>query len=249
MDEMKIYLTAPPDFVSDAARRGPVSAQGWRIGRDLRLYRWPLPEARIALMDVDAGSFTGYGPHEALVNALICQCRRAGYRGLVPDLPRPNERLLRFCALLDRAAARFGLELYLPERYARAAPGACVLVQAQNASGTYEERLRRLSSLYGADRLALELERVTRDFPLPCRSGLGRVLSPGETADLPPLVSRFSPELCANTASYMKDGRAHLLLWDDADTLGRKMDAARRLGIGRMFFYYPHVEDIIEKLL
>lgn len=248
MDEMKIYLSAPPNFVSEAARYGAVSAMAYRIGRDLRLYQSPMPEVRRALMDVDASSFSGCGPHEALVRQLVCQCFRSGHIGLVMDLPRPNGRLFAFCEALGRAAARYDLELYLPERYARCAPDSFVLVPAQNTSGTYAGRLARLKSLYGAKRLALEAERVYTDFTLPCRSGTGHVISPAANASPPP-DTRFSPELCANTASFIRDGRAHLVVWDDRDTLSRKLEIAGDIGIRRVFFYYPHVSDIISSLL
>ncbi len=248
MDEMEIYLTAPPDLTREASERGPVSAQAFRVGRDLRLYEAPMGGVRPALMDVDASAFSGYGPHEALVNRLVTLCRRRGYRGMAPDLPRPNQGLLAFCACLDRASARYGLELYLPERYAGAAPGAFVLVPAQNTSGTYAARLERLCDRYGPERVALEAERVYTDFSLPCRTGRGILLPPKRLASLPPLTPFFSPELCANYASYTERGRAHLLLWDDAGTLNRKLSLARAAGIRRAFLYYPHTADILEEL-
>lgn len=248
MDEMEIYLTAPPDLVREASEWGPVSAQAFRLGRDLRLYASPMGRVRPALMDVDAAAFTGWGPHDALAGRLAAYCRRMGYRGMALDLPRPNQGLLAFCTCLGRASARYGLELYLPERYAGTAPAAFVLVPAQNTSGTYGARLERLCARYGPERVALEAERVYTDFPLPCRAGHGILLQPERLASLPPLTPFFSPELCANCASYPENGRAHLLLWDDAETLTRKLSLARAAGIRRAFLYYPHVADILEEL-
>ena len=236
MDEMKIYLTAPGELVEKAARYGPVAARLWRLGRDLKLNRAPLPGARPALAVVDAISFRGHGPHEALARTLLCQCRLAGCRGLVLELPRPNEALLRFCQVLDRMAAGAGLELTLPRGYAAAAPGSLVLIPAQNTGGTYEQRLRRLAALYGADRLALDLDTLASRYLLPCRAGLCRKVN---VSELPPLIPHFSPALCANTASRLAGGRAEVILWDDGSTLRQKVTIASTIGIRRGFIKFP----------
>lgn len=248
MDDLEIYLASPPDLAARAARLAPVSAQGYRVGRDLRLYRAPYDLSSATFLDVDATAFQGYGPHEALVAALTRECRRMGCRGLSLDLPRPNERLFAFCGTLDAAAHRQGLRLFLPERYARAAPHASLLIPAQNTSGVYGDRLSRLISLYGPERIALEAERVFTDFPLPCRNRPGAILT---RRCIPPLSRgqiHYSPALCANYAAYKREGRLHLLLWDDLCSLRDKLRAARAAGIREIFFYYPHVADILPDL-
>lgn len=246
MSDLKIYLSAPAEFAAEAALHGPVSVMAYKIGRGLRLYRAPLPRARLALMDVDCTGFSGFGPHGALVYDLTGECLRRGYRGMCLDLPRPTPQLAAFVRALDGETSRLGLGLFLPESYARLSPHAALLLPAQNASGTFEGRLRRLCALYGPERLAPELERVYRDYPLPARTGRGAVLRSPPALLGPPL---YSPELCANYASYLDRGRAHLVLWNDPDTLERKIDLIRSLGIGSAFLYYPHTADLLPALL
>ena len=230
MAEMKIYLAASGARIEKAAQYGPVAARLWTLGRDLKLRRAAPPRARAALAAVDARAFSGYGPHEALARGMVGRCRQAGCLGLVPELPRPNAALTRFCEILDTAAARSGLELYLPPAYARAAPGAFVLIPAQNTGGTYEGRLRRLSALYGADRLALLFDARPTGYLLPCRAGVGQAVEADALASLKP---RFSPALCANTASRRVGSRAQVIVWDDDATLRQKLATARTLGITR----------------
>lgn len=246
MSDLKIYLSAPAEFAAEAALHGPVSVMAYKIGRGFHLYRTPLPKGRLALMDVDCAGFTGFGPHGALIAELTAECRRGGYAGLCLDLPRPTPQLFAFARALDAQAGRLGLSLFLPEPYAGCAPGSLLLMSAQNTRGTYSGRLARLCGLYGAERLALELERVYTDYPLPARAGRGTVLR------APPAglgTAFFSGELCANYASYRDRGRAHLVVWDDRDTLERKLDAARKLGVGAAFLYYPHTADILPALM
>lgn len=245
MTDLKIYLSAPPEFSREAALHGPVSVMAYKIGRGFRLYRTSLPSTRISLMDVDCTGFTGYGPHRSLIAELTGECLRRGYSGMVLDMPRPTPQLAAFVRLLDQEASRLGLSLFLPETYAGTANGSMILLPAQNTSGTYLGRLKRLCSLYGPERLALELERVHTDYPLPARTGRGSIISdPRNIRE----CSFYSPELCVNYMSYESRGRAHLVLWDDLGSILEKLSQARALGIKTAFLYYPHTADILGNL-
>lgn len=246
MPETKIYLSAPAEFAAEASLHGPVSVMAYRVGRDRHLYRSPLPSRRFALMDVDCASFTGFGPHRALIGELTGEARRRGYGGLRLDLPRPTPQLCAFAGALDAEARRLGLALFLPEAYAHAAPAARLVLPAQNTAGTFEGRLMRLCALHGAERLAPELERVYTDFALPARTGRGTALR-----NPPALLGTpfRSAQLCANYASYTRAGRAHLVVWDDLGTLRQKLSVLRRLGVGAAFLYYPHAADLLPALL
>lgn len=246
MDELKIYLTAPPARFREAALCGPVSAAAFRVGRDVRLLRVPGDIAGAELMDVDARVFRGWGPHQALAQALLRQCRLGGFRGMVLRLPRPNAPLYAFCALLDEAAARSGLRLYLGVSYARSAPHASLLIQAQNLSGTYRDRLGGILSLHGPGRVALAASCAAVDFPLPCRTGRGRE---ARQESLPPALlarARFSPELCAKYASYKSAGRPHLVLWDDLYSLREKLRLAGETGVREVFVDFPRAAALAE---
>lgn len=245
MTETRFFLSSPPDTAQEASREGPVSLMAYRVGRSFRLQRsWNTP-VRAELMDVDCATLTGFGPHGALTAELTRECRRMGYRGIVLDLPRPTAQLTALCALLYDEMSRQGLRLYVPQRYAAACPGAKIVLPAQNLSGTYEGRVRDLVARYGSGNVALELERVHTDFALPSRAGLGSVTS---NPRLVPDRTFYSPELHANYQSRLQDGRAHLVIWDDLNSLRNKIDTARGLGVTEFFLYYPHVIDILPEL-
>ena len=59
----------------------------------------------------------------------------------------------------------------------------------------------------------------------------------------------FSGELCARYFTYMnREGGAHFVLFDDGDTLRRKMEVARRAGIHTFLAAWPEVADCVEQL-
>lgn len=246
MDNLKIYISAPPQFAVEAALHGAVSVMAYRVGRDHRLMRSQLPPVRAELMDVDCSTLTGYGPHEALAGELTRECRRMGCAGIILDLPRPTPQLTALCALIDRETGRRGIGLYVPERYAPACPGARIVLPAQNLSGTYQGRLTALVKRWGPERISLELERVHTDFALPARAGRGVIVP--ERGGLPGQTF-YSRELAANYKSFLLNGRAHLELWDDLASLREKIRIASALGIREFFLYYPHVADILDELV
>ena len=89
------------------------------------------------------------------------------------------------------------------------------------------------------------------DFTLPAPSGEGAPLSGEELRQLmereQPTVF-FSRDLCARYFTYARDGRAHFVLFDDAETLNRKVQIGTSLGFSTAFFMWPEVRDIAGKL-
>lgn len=80
----------------------------------------------------------------------------------------------------------------------------------------------------GAERLALDLERVMMDFPLPCPSGCGTPLTREELLALRekhPSSVYFSRELMAKYFTYSAGNGTHFVLFDDARDLAAKGQA------------------------
>jgi len=89
------------------------------------------------------------------------------------------------------------------------------------------------------------------EFILPAPSGEGAPLSEEELRLLmereQPTVF-FSRDLCARYFTYARDGRVHFVLFDDAETLNRKVQIGASLGFTTAFFMWPEVRDIAGKL-
>ena len=58
----------------------------------------------------------------------------------------------------------------------------------------------------------------------------------------------FSQDLCARYFTYSRDGEAHFVLFDDADTLNQKLRLGAGMGFAAAFFMWPEVRDIAPRL-
>ena len=103
-------------------------------------------------------------------------------------------------------------------------PDARVVVSTALSGGTLRQRLRDACRRFGARRLALDLACVRMDFSLPAPYGTGTALTPQQLTELRGRRTVFfSPELCARYFTYEQSGMTHFVLFDDADTLHRKI--------------------------
>lgn len=236
--------------------------QGWdalpahlayRIGRGPHLFRssGSVPP-RGGVMVVDSRDFDGFGSPDALCQEVVRECLSRGFSGAVLDFEARLPPLEQIAARLDGSFSRRGWELYVPENYSRCAPNAQVIVSSALSGGSLSLRLEEARERYGHDRVALGLEVVREDFPLPSPSGSGISLS-GE--ELHRLMERLSPsvffsnELCARYFTYTTpEGGAHFVLFDDGDTLRRKVETAHSLGIHTFFAPWSQVREYAQAM-
>ena len=90
------------------------------------------------------------------------------------------------------------------------------------------------------------------EFPLPCPSGRGRLLSAEALEalrrELAPAVF-FSPELCADYFTFRRGQEHRLVLFDSPETLVKKLRLAKRLGCPDAFLLCAEAGDALPELL
>ncbi len=175
-------------------------------------------------------------------------CLRRGYAGAAADFDPPaRPGRLALLEALSPLLASCGRTLYVPEHYPVA--GATILLCTALSGGTLEGRLTQAVDQYGAEHLALDLQRLTMDFPLPCPGGQGTPLTlPQLEALAAGRPTFYSDALCARYFTLTRQGQTHFVLFDDARTLRRKLELARQLGIRDALVMLPEVEDLLEPL-
>lgn len=221
------------------------SLQGWnvtpahlayRIGRGPHLFRaGNSPAPRGGLMVVDDQSFDGLGSVGPLCQEIVRECQARSFSGAVLDFDGRLPPLEQLTAQLNEAFSRRSWTLYVPELYGLCAPKARVLIPSALSGGSLIRRLEEALERFGQGRVVLALQMAAEDFSLPSPSGSGVPLSREELDALRERLHPsifFSDDLCARYFTYMdRETGAHFVLFDDGDTLRRKVETARRAGI------------------
>jgi hypothetical protein len=190
-------------------------------------------------------------PPDRLAFTIIKECLRRAARGLLLDFDTQDESRGQLITQLSRLLPGKGITLFVPEYYAPAAPQARILISSALSGGTLEDRLSDALSRFGPERTVLALERRAEDFSLPAPDGCGTPLT---DLQLQQMLERlrpavwFSTPLCARYFTYLTAaGAVRFVLFDDTDTLSKKLETARRVGLRRFLLPWDEVSSCPEK--
>ena len=256
LSKSNLILTAPPADSRAAGRFGlPVGHVAYRVGGGPHLFRASMPvSVRGGLMVVDNTGFSGGGEAGPFCQEVLRECSARGLDGVICDFEgRPLQLLAQVIHDLGNLLHRRGWPLYATEAYGGSSDKAKVLIPSSLSGGSLQQRLQDAAAQYGAERVALAVERVAEDFYLPSPTGQGMPLTREELqkriAERAPSVF-FSNELCAHYFTYMsRQNGAHFVLFDDAGSIRKKLQIARSLNIADAVLAYPQVEDLLEEIL
>lgn len=249
---MQLYLAVTPDNLDAALRRtGRIAHVAYCIDNRGGLAACRIPNGiKGGLMVLSDGEGCAVEDTGALCSAVWQECVVRSFGGVVADFEQPfSEERCGFLNQLCGILRRNGRSLFVPEVYGCEVSRAMVLICSAVSGGTLRHRLEEARDTFG-DRVALDLQRVRMEFPLPCPGGEGIALT-RETLDQllceKPTVF-FSEDLCAKYFVRTCGCEPRFVLFDDAETLRRKLHLAQSMGIGTAFAMYPEVEDILDEL-
>ena len=251
---MQIFLTVAPDQIQKASRyTRRLAHAAYRVGPDGRLLRQnQLSQAKGGLMVLEDRDCGLIRDRDALCREVWRECVSRSFSGVAADFEQPvSEDRTAFLLALSQLCARGGRRLYVPEAYGPLLPLSRVLICTALSGGILQQRLEEAARRFGPGRLALDLQRLRMDFPLPCPSGEGLPLTRQALdiliAEKDPAVF-YSADLCARYFTCLREGESHFILFDDAGTLARKIQAGNALGIPDGFLLYPESEDLLPQL-
>lgn len=251
---MQLYLAVTPDKLRDAARyTNRLAHVAYRIGPEGRLTRQNMPVRTqgglMVLGDQECGPVRDC---PALCRDVWRECGSRGFSGVAADFERPpSQDRTAFLIALSQILQRNGKQLFVPEVYGQRVALSCVLVCTALSGGTLRRRLEEAVQRFGVQRLALDLQRLRMSFPLPCPSGEGTPLTAEELQDL--LQQRqpsvfYSADLCAKYFTYTRDGSSRFVLFDDVDTLHKKLQLGKSMGVPTGLLMYPETADLLPRL-
>lgn len=237
MSQDTFYILIPPQQLRALQSWDVIPAHlAYRVGRGPHLFRsgGTIP-IKGGLMVLDDRGFDGLGAIGPFCQEVVRECGARNFSGAILDFERRMPPLEQIAAQLDSLFARRNWTLFVPEAYGRCAPQAKIVISSALSGGSLALRLQEAGERFGRDRVALSLQLSAEDFFLPSPSGSGIPLTREELRErldrIRPSVF-FSHELCARYFTYMsRDSGAHFVLFDDGDTLCRKLEVARRAGV------------------
>lgn len=244
---MQLYLTATAAEEPAATQLSRnVAHICYRVGSEGRLMRNAAPKGGFMVL-TDAGH-PSFHLRSELIRDILRECREGHLSGVLADFETVNsEESQLFLRQLSDELRREGKRFFVPERLAPLCDHASVLLCTALSGGNFQFRLRKAARSLSSRRVALDAQWLRMEFPLPCPSGKGRLLTAAElnaliTAQQP--VSLFSPELCANYFTYCHGGEHRFVLYDTADTLLKKLRFGAELGCSCAFLFCSEIEDL-----
>ena len=186
---------------------------------------------------------------QALVRTILHECEVRQFDGVFADFdssPLPDRAS--FLNQLGASLSQRGKKLYAP----LSVPSGCVLISTAISGGSLREMLCEVRGQYGAERIALDVQRLIMDFPLPCMSGQGRPMTADELHTFQKrrdISTFYSRELGAHYFTHRLDGETHFVLFDDAQSLKAKLSLGTQLGFAAAFLMYPEVRDLLPEVL
>lgn len=248
---MKTILVTPPELCKNALLFGvPVAHLAYKIGGGGHLYRANIPlNLRGGLMVIsDGGDYDKESP-ESFAQEVSRECINRGYRGVVADFQSSTSSYLSSVIMsMSDSLERQGIDLYIPEAYARSSSYAKIIISSALSGGTLRKRMEEVIDRLGAHRVSMEIERMRMDFTLPSYDGNGKSLTSEELKNLMAIhgsQSFFSDALCAYYFTYREKGEVHFVIYDDLGSIRKKIFLSRKLGIDSVFLLYPEIGDIM----
>jgi len=249
-----IYLAVAPEQLPQALRfTERIAHVAYRIGPDGRLAgRNLLPKTRGGLLVLEDWECGPVRDAAALCRDVWRECGNRGYGGVVADFTgEPSEDKAVFLEALGAVLSRNRMKFFVPESYGQCVGQAGVLICTAISGGVLRQRLEAAAQQFGPARVSLDLQRLRMSFPLPCPEGEGTPLS-GEALETllherEPSIF-YSGDLCAKYFTCTRGGESRFVMFDDADTLRRKIQLGRELGLNAGFLMYPETVDLLPAL-
>lgn len=186
---------------------------------------------------------------ERLALDLAFEAKRVNAPGVFADFERETAQTLALLRAFDEALAEDGIPLYVPVNIGRDLEHA-VLTVSTGAFGRQPDRIFFLVAghLRGAPCRGVPSAGVAGFYPALCLAGRKTALRRRTAALLAETGAQvfFSHELCARYFTYTdREGAAHFVLFDDADTLAAKLAQLTGCGVQTVFALYPDAAGLI----
>lgn len=185
--------------------------------------------------------------YDRLLSETVFVFRKKGFSGIIIDGPDGidiSQYLVRmFKGLTKNLIVSSGIP----------SPSGCVkAVSSAVSGGTLRQMLLDSIRAYGLKNICIAAELIRADFTLPAMDGKCSYMTLDETMSLIKRYktpSFYSHDLETNYFSYKRDGKAHMVLYDNSESMIRKITLASSLGITKCLISYSDTKHIIGNII
>ncbi len=227
----------------------PLAEKIYGFARGPRLKRGALPITGCEYMKIDGRGFSGVGSCRAAAFDIVRECLLFGYSGFILDFPYMAPEIQTFCSYAALIAAKNGLRAFVPCFTEKPPVGVFLCISSSVICGDLKSRLEDIRKARPGYDIALIIDRVSYDIPLPYR-GEKHVLSRENAEQLISCNNSrafCSEELCTNYSVYPSGDTLHAVFFDDAESIHRKLQIAESEGIKTVIVDYGDCHDLFTK--
>lgn len=227
----KIYLLASPEELCEAMKTGMrLAPAAFRFGENGELFiRKDIPDIGECCFAIDCDAVTPNTPLniDDRMEDVILFGKGAGY--------------------VCREMRRMGINAFAS--CDNCPDGVPAVVSTAVSGGTVKSFI--MDSRTGYGRIAVMAEVTRMRFTLPEMSGVGKSLTCDELVSLAGSFGGhpfFSEKLMACYFSYSDPGGTHFVLYDNSESMERKLKLMKELGVELIFLNYPDVKEMLPSL-
>jgi hypothetical protein len=232
---MQIYLAATPEDAKSASSYGyPLAHMAYYKSFE----QHSQSGGRMILSDYLTSA---YKPED-----IIDECKRRNFDGIILAFEGGDKlALLEYAYQLDELCAQHNITLISSKKFQTSK--SLMLVSSGAVSGSLKQRLDK----YGSGSV-LEVVRLSQDIPLPAPHDRGMTMTRKQLNELLQTlkpVTFFSSELLARYFTYKdKDGVTHFIIYDDAESITKKLRLAEAMGFSSAVMLFSEVKDLLSDI-
>lgn len=184
---------------------------------------------------------------ESVTLPIYDECKRRGYSAVFLDTDElPKKENSNIFSKVSASLEKHGLSTFCPLAFANFCPRSIPVADGTVTGGVFEDELANFKKRH--HRIGISISRIISRFEMPVSDAEGTLLTP---TDLRRFLQAFdgniffSPQLMTNYFLLSTCGsKCRYILFDDADTISKKLRTAKKLGFSDVFLIQREISDI-----
>ena len=184
---------------------------------------------------------------ESVTLPIYDECKKRGYSAVFLDTDElPKSENSNIFSKVSATLEKRGLSTFCPLTFANICPRSVPVADGTITGGFFKDELANFKKKHR--RIGISISRIISRFEMPVSDADGVSLSPMEFKRFVQAFDGnifFSPQLMTNYFLFSSgSNKCEYILFDDADTISKKLRTAKELGFSDAFLVQREISDI-----